>query len=90
MLLFTSNYRRITLDERGRRRCEVMGDTPLISMGAMRKSLDETAREHYVEKFKLCGGVEPLFLGMDELHFDVERVPRVKISHIKDFLGLLS
>lgn len=56
----------------------------------MRKSLDETAREHYVEKFKLCGGVEPLFLGMDELHFDVERVPRVKISHIKDFLGLLS
>lgn len=59
-------------------------------MSAMHKSLDETAREHYVEKFKLCGGVEPLFLGMGELHFDIEREPTVKISRIKDSLGLLS
>lgn len=59
-------------------------------MSAMHKSLDETAREHYVEKFKLCSGVEPLFLGMGELHFDVESVPTVNISHIKDSSGLLS
>ncbi|KAH6946170.1 hypothetical protein HPB50_011984 [Hyalomma asiaticum] len=63
-----------------------MGDAPVISLSSYARSLDDAARKRYIEKLKLCGDVDPLLLGPDELHFDVELVPRVEISDIKDYL----
>ncbi|KAH6919954.1 hypothetical protein HPB50_029058 [Hyalomma asiaticum] len=61
-----------------------MGDAPVISLSSYARSLDDAARKRYIEKLKLCGDVDPLLLGPDKLHFDVELVPRVEISDTKD------
>ncbi|KAH6935592.1 hypothetical protein HPB50_007003 [Hyalomma asiaticum] len=63
-----------------------MGDAPVISQSPYARSLDDAARKRYIEKLKLCGDVDPLLLGRDKLHFDVELVPRVEISDIKDLV----
>uniref|UniRef100_A0A224Z122 Protein containing YqaJ domain n=1 Tax=Rhipicephalus zambeziensis TaxID=60191 RepID=A0A224Z122_9ACAR len=60
-----------------------MGDA---SLSAYAQSLDEAAKRRYLDKLELCGGVDPLLLGTDELCFDVDLVPRVEISDIKDYL----
>lgn len=55
------------------------------SFSAYVQNLDETAKLRYLE-LKLCGGVDLLLLRTDELRFDVDLVPRVEISDIKDYL----
>ncbi|KAH7968999.1 hypothetical protein HPB52_013581 [Rhipicephalus sanguineus] len=56
------------------------------SFSAYVQNLDETAKLRYLDKLKLCGGVDLLLLRTDELRFDVDLVPRVEISDIKDYL----
>ncbi|KAH7940630.1 hypothetical protein HPB49_002661 [Dermacentor silvarum] len=50
------------------------------------QNLEAGAKERYVEKGKLCGGIDPLMLTVKEPSFDLALVPKAELFHIKDYL----
>lgn len=57
-----------------------------IDLSAYARVLDKPARLRYLVKVRLCGGVEPLELQDAGLQRDVELLPRVDFTDIKDYL----
>lgn len=57
-----------------------------MDLSAYARGLDKAARLRYLEKVCLCGGVDPLELEDAELQRDVEVLPRVEFTDIKDYL----
>ncbi|KAH7931838.1 hypothetical protein HPB52_025235 [Rhipicephalus sanguineus] len=57
-----------------------------MDLSAYARGLDKPARLRYLEKVRLCGGVDPLELQDAELQRDIELLPRVDFTDIKDYL----
>ncbi|KAH6936004.1 hypothetical protein HPB50_012377 [Hyalomma asiaticum] len=57
-----------------------------MDLSAYARGLDKPARLRYLEKVRLCGDVDPLELQDAELQRDVEVLPRVEFTDIKDYL----
>ncbi|KAH7948184.1 hypothetical protein HPB52_019123 [Rhipicephalus sanguineus] len=63
-----------------------MGDARLARLSVYAEKLDANAKQRYADKVALCGGVDPLILTSKEAAFDIELVPKVELSDIKDYL----
>uniref|UniRef100_A0A224Z0X7 Inhibitor of growth protein 3 n=1 Tax=Rhipicephalus zambeziensis TaxID=60191 RepID=A0A224Z0X7_9ACAR len=63
-----------------------MGDARSVRLSAYAEKLDADAKQRYKDKVILCGGVDPLILTSKEASFDIDLVPKVELSDIKDYL----
>ncbi|KAH7947549.1 hypothetical protein HPB52_013148 [Rhipicephalus sanguineus] len=57
-----------------------------LRLSSYAQNLNASAKERYIKKVELCGGVDPLSLTSNETAFDLALVPKVELSDIKDYL----
>lgn len=59
---------------------------PSVKLSSYAQNLEANAKNRYVKKVELCGGVDPLLLTSKETSFDLALVRKVELSDIKDYL----
>nr|XP_054925241.1 uncharacterized protein LOC126529597 isoform X2 [Dermacentor andersoni] len=57
-----------------------------MRLSAYARGLKEPEKSRYEQKVRLCGGVDPLDLNESEVKCDVNLLPRVDFTDIKDYL----